>query len=189
MSTDRNPYAPSAASLDARVTQPELDSARASLWRDGDELVALSGSSLPRRCVKCNAAADEPTRIRQVYWCHPALYLLLPINLVIFGVLVLMLRRKAIVAPGLCAEHKRRHRRAVRLRWTGLLSGLVLSYVGAASPFGLWAMLLGVLIMLGAIVAGMVFARIVYAKRIDKTYVRLKGCEAPFLNSLPPFPG
>jgi hypothetical protein len=34
----------------------------------------------------------------------------------------------------------------------------------------------------------MIFSRIVYPKRIDKEYVRLKGCGAEFLDSLPHFP-
>ena len=101
------------------------------------------------------------------------------INVIVFGVVVLMVRRRAIVAPGLCADHKKRQRRAVMLTWTGILLGLVLLYVGAASPLGFWGMMLGVLVLLGSIVAGMLFARVVYANRIDKTYVRLKGCGDP----------
>jgi len=31
--------------------------------------------------------------------------------------------------------------------------------------------------------------RILYAKRINEQYIRLKGCRLPFLDSLPPFPG
>ena len=46
-----------------------------------------------------------------------------------------------------------------------------------------------VLITLGSLVAGMLFARVVYAKKIDKRYVRLKGCGDAFLNDLLPFSG
>ena len=35
----------------------------------------------------------------------------------------------------------------------------------------------------------MAFGRIVYAKRIDALYVRLRGCGVEFLDSLPPFTG
>lgn len=184
-----NPYAPSPASLDAGLGQAKLDSAAGSLWRDGNVLVSLPGVSLPERCVKCNATADKPTKARIIYWHHPALYVLLPLNLLIFGVVVLIVRKQAIVVAGLCTEHKKRHRRAVGLRWIGILSGLVLMPVGAASPLGVWGMMLGVLILFGSVVAGMLFARIVYAQRIDKTYVRLKGCGPTFLDTFPLFPG
>jgi hypothetical protein len=42
--------------------------------------------------------------------------------------------------------------------------------------------------MLGSIVTGMIMARIVYARKIDKSYVWLKGCGSEFLDSLPPLP-
>jgi hypothetical protein len=186
---ERNPYAPSPASLGAKDASRRLDREGPLFWRDGNVLVAVPDSSLPKRCVKCNATSAPPTKARYVYWCHPALYALLLINVIVFGVVVLMVRRRAIVLPGLCARHQKRHRHAVRLAWIGVLFGLVLLYVGAASPLGLWRMLLGMLIVLGSIVAGMLFARVVYAKRIDKIYVRLKGCGDPFLDSLPPFTG
>lgn len=186
---ERNPYAPSRASLDVRDRSPRPDRTGPLLWRDGDVLVAVPDSPLPGRCVKCNATAVPPTKARTLYWHHPALYVLVLINIIIFWVVVLMVRRRAIVAPGLCTDHKNRHRRAVWLTWTGSLFGLVLLYVGAASPLGFWGMMIGLLITLGSIVAGMLFARVVYAKRIDKTYVRLKGCGDAFLNDLPPFNG
>lgn len=186
---ERNPYAPSPASLDARDAPTRLDSAGPLLWRDGDVLVAVPHSKLPPRCVKCNATAAPPTKARYVYWYHPGLYALLLFNVIVFGVVVFMVRRRAIVAAGLCSDHQKRHRRAVRLTWTGIVLGIILMSVGAASPLGFWGMLAGVLVTLGALVAGMLFARVVYAKRIDKTYVRLKGCGEPFLNGLPPFSG
>jgi hypothetical protein len=46
----------------------------------------------------------------------------------------------------------------------------------------------GVLLLFAAILAGMRMARIVYASKIDKSQVWLKGCGAEFLDSLPPLP-
>jgi hypothetical protein len=185
---ERNPYAPSRASLAGSAVEPRLDGGGATLWREGNVLVALPDASMPHRCVKCNEPAVEPTKGRKVYWHHPLLYLLLLLNVLIYAVVAMVVRKKATVAPGLCAEHKKRRGRAITLGWIGFLSGIVLVYVGEASALGFWGAMLGVLVMLGSIAAGMIFARIVYAKRIDESYVRLKGCGAPFLNSLPPFP-
>jgi hypothetical protein len=51
-----------------------------------------------------------------------------------------------------------------------------------------WTALTGVLVMLGSIIFGMAMGRIVYPVRIDKNYVRLRGCSEPFLETLPEFP-
>jgi hypothetical protein len=186
-----NPYAPSPASLSSGVVPPGFDNTGDWVWRDGDVLVILvarSGSALPRRCVKCNAAAVEPTKARYVYWRHPAIYLLLPFTL-IFVIVVLIVRKKATVAPGLCGDHQKYHRRAQIFRWAGILSGLVLLFAGAASAFGLWGSMFGALILLSSIAVWMRFGRVVYAQKIDSTYARLRGCGRSFLESLPSFPG
>jgi hypothetical protein len=184
-----NPYAPSRASIEGAAVQPGRDGAGAAVWRDGDELVTLPGASMPDRCVKCNEPANAPTRARKVFWHHPAIYLILFLNVIIYAIVAMVVRKKAIVNPGLCAEHKTRRQRAITFGWAGFLGGLVLVYLGAASSFGFWGMVGGVVVMLGSIAGGIIFGRIVYARAIDKSYVRLKGCGESFLNSLPPFPG
>lgn len=144
---------------------------------------------MPRRCVKCNEQADEPTAARKVYWHSPWLYFLLLFNIIIFALVAFLARKTATVAPGLCVEHKKRRRTAIALAWAGALIGIVVMYVGMATPFGVWGAAMGALVILASIVAGMIFGRVVYASRIDKSYVRLKGGGELFLGSLPPFPG
>jgi hypothetical protein len=159
------------------------------VWHDGRTLIMLRDAVLPRRCVKCNQPVDEPTKARRVYWFSPWLYLLLLLSVLVFAIVALAVRKKTIVAAGLCPEHKRRRRTALTIGWGGALAGIVLMYVGASSEFGFWGVLAGVLLILGACVAGIVLGRIVYATRIDATHVHLRGCGAPFLASLPRYPG
>jgi hypothetical protein len=151
--------------------------------------VLLPDATMPRRCVKCNEAAHDPTKTRKVYWHSPWLYLLLLFNLIIFAIVAAVVRKKALVAPGLCAEHKKRRRNALLVAWVGGLGGVFGVSIGASSSLGIWGGLMGVVIMIGSIIVGMVYGRIVYAARIDSTHVRLKGCGEPFLESLPDFPG
>jgi hypothetical protein len=187
---DRNPYAPSQASL--QVTQPVArtdGSSVVEVWRDDGVLVMLPGAALPQRCIKCNEPSHEPTKARKVYWHHPALYLLVLVNLIIYAIVAAVIRRKAFVNAGLCSEHKKRRRTALILAWTGALTGIVLMFFGADSSLGIGGVFLGALLILGSIIAGMIFARVIYARRIDKSYVRLKGCGGAFLDSLPPFSG
>jgi hypothetical protein len=146
---------------------------------------------MPHRCIKCNEPADEPTKKRRVYWHHWALYLLILINILIYAIVALVVRKKALVSAGLCAEHKKRRRIALTFGWTGSIAGLLLlsNGFGSGSPTAGAKMLFGILAILVSIIVGMIFARVVYAKKIDKSYVRLKGCGVAFLDSLPQFTG
>ena len=186
---DRNPYAPSRASLQKGTAPPEALRGNVTAWRDHRVMVMLPDSPIPHRCIKCNEPADEPTKARKVYWHSPWLYLLLLFNVLIFAIVAMVVRKKTIISLGLCANHKKRRRNIITLAWAGFLTGVVLVYLGAASSAGVWGVLVGVLVMLGAIVFGMVAGRVVVPTRIDKTYVRLKGCGEPYLETLPPFPG
>src|SRR5579872_5285818 len=102
-----NPYAPSRASL-AGAAVAATDAG--GTWRDGAVLVLSREASLPPRCVRCNEPADEPTKSRKVYWHSPWLYLLILFNLIIYAIVAAIVRKKAVVAPGLCSAHKKRRR-------------------------------------------------------------------------------
>jgi hypothetical protein len=182
MDAARNPYAPSSASLAGSEVR-----AGARLWRlDKLLIMARDDGDLPSRCVKCNEAADEPTKTRTVYWHHPGFYVVLLINVIAYVIVALIARKKAKVSPGLCLAHKQRRRLGLGIGWGGFLFGFIASSVafGNDSP-GLGALL--ALATLGCIIAGMIVSRIVYPKRIDDRYVQLAGCGEPFLAELPEF--
>lgn len=183
-----NPYAPSRASLTATDRASAIDDN--SVWRDDNVLITLVGAEMPHRCIKCNEPADEPTKKRRVYWHHSALYLLL-ISPLIYAIVALVVRKKASVSAGLCTVHKKRRRNALIFGWTGTIAGLVLMShgLGGGGSGGGAEALVGILTILVSIIASIIFARVVYAKKIDKTYVRLKGCGVAFLDSLPQFTG
>jgi hypothetical protein len=182
-----NPYAPSPASLKATGKAGDAAS-MTGVWRDGDILVMTQGAELPDRCVKCNEAAAAPTKDRTLYWHHPGIYALLLFNLIIYLVTAMIVRKKAVVAPGLCQQHKQRRSRVLLLGWLGIIVGLGMLVYGASND-GPGVMILGVLVCLVSIILCLILARIVYPKRIDKAFVRLKGCGEDFLNTLPAFRG
>ena len=188
---DHNPYAPSRASLAAPSSQPTGSrSDGVTAWRNQKVLVMIPDTQLPPRCVKCNAPAEEPTKIRKVYWHHPAIYLVILINLVIYAIVAAIVRRRALVAAGLCVAHKKRRRLAILTAWTSFIAGVGLLGWATRESTGDGAAFAaaGVAAFLGAILAGIIAARVVYAKKIDKDLVWLKGCGAEFLDSLPPLP-
>jgi hypothetical protein len=183
---ERNPYAPSRASLAGAAATPADGSG--GVWHDSGVLVLLPDATLPHRCVKCNQPSEPPTRERKVYWHNPWIYLLVLVNLLIYAVVALIVRKKAVIAPGLCATHKARRRIGVALAWTLLAAGFVLVSVGfgQGSPnagFG------GIAVLLAAALAAVYLSRILRPQRIDSQYVRLRGCGTEFLESLPPFAG
>ena len=184
-----NPYAPSAATLhiDPNVIP---HTGNANVWRDGKVLVMRPDASLPPRCVKCNGPSAAPTKSRNVYWHHWGIYFVLLLNVIIYVIVALAARRKAIVAPGLCAQHKRKRRYFIAGAWLGVVVALLL-FVGGApmGDVGCWVMGGATLLLLASIVFGMIGGRVVWAKHISKEYARLKGCGPQFLDSLPRFPG
>ena len=182
---NHNPYAPSRASLAGAAVTPAEGGGT---WRDGAVLVLSPAASLPPRCVRCNEPAEEPTKNRRVYWHSPWIYLLILVNILIYAVVALIVRKKAMVAPGLCSAHKRRRRVGIVIAWVLLLGGVALLFFGVANGDGA-GVGGGVLLMLVAVLVSMNVARILRPKRIDDQYVRLKGCGAAFLDSIPPFAG
>jgi hypothetical protein len=185
--TTHNPYAAPKARVSASATPIGGDSA----WREDNQIVMLPGALLPQRCVKCNEPADEPTKTRKVYYHHPALYLLVFGWAIIYIIVALIVRKTAEINPGLCAEHKKQRALWMAISWFGALGSLFLLPMLAAAlsiDFGPW-MLLCIGLFLGFAITGIVKARILYPKKIDDHYARLKGAGENFLASLPQFRG
>ena len=184
---ERNPYAPSPASLKPGTQSGPAAGRPVAAWRDGRVMVMLPGTEFPNRCVKCNEPADEPTKTRTVYWYSPWLLLLILASIIIFAIVAMIVRKHAIVSPGLCADHKKRRRNVIAGAWIGVVAGFLLIYAGVSTSSGAQSAI-GVLALLISIVVGIAMGRIVHAARIDSEYVRLKGCGKPFLETLPDFP-
>ena len=183
----KNPYAPSSASLRLDPEAGPHTANAENVWRDGNVLVMLPNAHLPPRCIKCNESCTYPMTPRTVYWHHWSIYLVLLFNVIIYLIVAMATRRKETVAPGLCRKHVKGRRFAILFAWLGVFASVVL--LGASfDPVSPISLALVPLLLLFSIVFGMVRGRVVWAKRIDKSYVRLKGCAPPFLDTLPRFP-
>ena len=182
----RNPYAPSKASLTSNAGKAEVSS-EISVWREGKTVIALQDAPLPPRCVKCNAPADPPSKVRTLYWVHPAVYLTVLAGGLILVIVYLAIRKKAEVDPGLCETHKKRRLFALTYGWLGFFGGFLIAILGGGAHSG-GAALLGIFLMISAIVVGMAMGRLIYAKKIDKDEVKLGGFCADYLDDLPHYP-
>ncbi|HEX5462179.1 MAG TPA: hypothetical protein VFX20_19595 [Steroidobacteraceae bacterium] len=185
MDDKHNPYAPSRASLAGAAVTPSVSGGA---WRDGTVLILTREASLPSRCVRCNEPSAEPTKTRRIYWHSPWLYLLILANFLIYALVALIVRKKAVVAPGLCSAHKKRRLTGIVTAWALLIAGFALMFMGITGGKPGVAVV-GLLLILVALLVSASVTRIVRAKRIDAQYIQLKGCGAAFLDSMPPFAG
>lgn len=158
------------------------------IWRLGRQLVTRSETPFPDRCVKCNAPANGFKLKRVLYWQHPAYYLFLLCNLLVLLIVILIVRKKAILHVGLCEQHRAHRKTALIIGWVGLLGGLIVLISGVVWQSGL-AALLGALLLLGGGIYGAVRGTIITAAKIDKTNVWVKGVHQDFLAQLPEWLG
>ncbi len=184
--TNRNPYAPSRASL---KPAPAIGGETADVWRDGKWLVMQVDAALPHRCVKCNAPAGMPMKRKVFYWHHPAIYLLLIFWIVIYVIVAVIARKTLKLEVGICEEHRRTRRNALTIGVIGMFGSIPAAIaLGTLDQPGL-ALLVGIGGFIGFVIYLMIKARILYAKKIDADEARVGGCGEEFLASLPSYRG
>jgi hypothetical protein len=179
MNDPLNPYAPPKS-----IIEPARLDSLGRCWRKGNLLFMEQGAALPCRCVKCNAPVTTPIKARKIYWHAPGWFLLILVNLLIYAIVALAIRKKATIAPGLCPKHASRRNAWMAFGWLGSLGGLFLGMWGLISQHGDFIGI-GFLLFFVALIAGLIGARIVTPTRIDPQLITLKGCGREFLDSLP----
>ena len=156
-------------------------------WRDGMVLVTRRVSTLPPHCVKCGKPAVEQKN-RTFYWHHSLLDLLAFGALLLYLIVALIVRKKATVSVGLCAEHRSRRLRGFVVSWGIVLAGIGVAILGVSMQ-SCGVMGAGALVLLGGIITGMFMTRVLLPERIDHDFARLRGCGEAFLAMLPDFNG
>jgi hypothetical protein len=176
MNSDFNPYAPPAPGSESANAGRSL-----TVHREGDAIVVpVSGAVLPKRCVRCNGAAEHRLK-RRLYWHPPDYFLLILISVVIYVIVALIVRKKAELHVHLCDRHHSLRHVGMAVGWVGSLACVVAAFalIGSAPE----AALLLFLLMFAPLIAGFVLVSVVTAKRIDKEWAWLK-VGRPFLDSL-----
>ena len=178
-SVEANPYAPPSVPGAAAIGGGR---SQGGVWQEGPILVATQNAVFPNRCVKCNDVATSKLK-RTYYWHAPAWYLLILLNILVYAVAALAVRKKAVFEIGLCERHRRR--RTMGLAMSGLIpfisiGGCVMS--GATEGWMALGMI-SFLIALVCLVVANVLPRPIY---IDEHLARLKGANSAYLAQLPP---
>lgn len=184
---DVNPYA---APLGPSVLNAEIIESKGGIWRDGNRLVMYKGATLPDRCVHCNASANGRRLKRTLYWHHPLIYLVILAGLLVYVIVALVIRKKAVVAIGMCDRHYARRLRSMLLWWviTAACVALIWYGVRANSPMAGWAILTAVVVFLGNLFFAVAITRPVAPARIDDYYVWLRKIHPDYLSEFPPLP-
>jgi DNA-directed RNA polymerase subunit RPC12/RpoP len=172
-----------------RLREGAMPSAAAGgLWRTGKQLVTRSETPFPDRCVRCNAPANGYRLKRQLYWHPPAYYLFILLNLLIYAIIAICVRKKAIVHIGLCDQHRVRRKWGIVVCCSGVLIGFVMLIGGAVQGSGIVAVL-GFLLLVGAAIYGALTGARISPARITKDNVWLKGVNSDYLAELPEWSG
>jgi hypothetical protein len=161
------------------------------VYRQGQVLIVYKGSTLPPRCVKCNAEPDKPPILRKFTWHHPAAYFGLLAGLIPFAIIAICIQKKGDVYLSVCKKHRARRAKVMLIAWVVAALGFV-SVIGgfvAASNNGYDSLIMlipiGFILLIAAAVFGILAGRYLAPKRIDDHYLYLKGACDEYLNTLP----
>jgi hypothetical protein len=174
------------APLAAVTTTPDPTAEPGNVWRDQKVLVFEQGATLPQRCVRCNEPSEGSGYRATFYWHEPALYLLILCGLLVYFIVALIVRKRALVFVGLCPRHAAQRKRGRLIGGFLLVVGLLFFPVAAAvesgGAFFGWT---GLAMILAAAVLSAIGSVGVRPQRIDDKLVRLKGVNADYLARLP----
>jgi hypothetical protein len=158
------------------------------IWRFKKQMVARSETPLPDRCIRCNTPAGGYKLKRRLSWHSPVIYLLIFINVLIYVIVALIVRKKALLHVGLCENHRRQRSLCIAGAWLGFLGGV--SLIGCAIAWGSGlAGLVGVVAFIASIVFYFAGVPVIRAAKIDKELVWVRGAGPAFLAQLPEWSG
>jgi hypothetical protein len=163
-------------------------------WQDGNVLVTHKEAQFLNCCIKCGQPSDGIVWKKKYYWHHPAFALLVLVQIFLYVIVALIVRKSMTVHLYLCEEHRAKRNRSVMLAWLlslsalgGLIGGAI--YAGNARSSDAWIggviALVGFVLLIAALVVGFAFAPILKPKKIDKEYAWFKGAGHEYLAQLP----
>jgi hypothetical protein len=171
-----------------RLREGATTFAPGAVWRYKKQLVTRSETPLPDRCVCCNQPANGYKLKRRLTWHSPVFYLLILLNLLIYVIVALCVRKKALLYVGLCETHRKQRGLFMAVGWLGLLGGIILLIAGLAGSSAL-AALTGIVMVIAGIVAFVAKVQVVSAAKIDKDLAWVKGAGAAYLAEFPEWDG
>src|SRR5687768_5599711 len=182
----QNPYlSPSADVYQAEMIHDDQ------LWRKGKLLVMHKAARLPNRCVKSNVPTERRLK-RSLSWHHPLIFAIVLVNLLIYLIVALAVRKTAKISIGLSDKWFAKRHRAIFIGWTLVLAsiGLFVAGIVMVDQNDMYALLFlaSFLVFLTGAIYGLLAARMVAPTRITDTHIWLSGVCPEFLRELPEWP-
>lgn len=173
MNDDFNPYQPPTTNI--IQTHPNGE-----YWAEGKFLVmpyTKEQRILPHRCIYCNKPIEELKK-RIFYWHHPLFLLLILLNLLIYLIVALFIRKKVTLHIGICNEHKRK-------RLLKSLATLAVIFINIFLMFTFSNyMLIGFPVLLIGLIFLVIISNPLSISKIKNDLVYFRKCGRPFLDSL-----
>lgn len=158
-------------------------------YRQGNKLIVPKGAPLPRYCVKCGQSVTGEPFKKSFYWHSPWIYLLILVNILVYAIVAMILRKRADVAVPICDDHRQRRRTLIVATWVlalgfipgGIFAGTLIHDTDTAVAVGF---LVAFLLLIGAFVTGGMSAML-RPREITETSATFSGACEPFLALLP----
>lgn len=151
----------------------------------GKFLVVPSGAVLPLRCVRTNLPVTEADMVRKTfYWCSPIWMLAFPFLGILVVLIYFVARKKCVVTYGLHPSERDKFRTKILFKTLGVLGMIAaaISMMVLAPPNGPY-LVLGLILILVAICAGLLGNQILSIEDHRKGLFRFKGCSPTFLQA------
>jgi hypothetical protein len=158
-------------------------------YRKGNRLVVPKGAALPSYCVKCGQPViGEPFK-KTFFWHNPWLFLLVLVNILVYAIVAMILRKRFDLAVPLCPEHLQSRKNLLIATWVlglgfipgGILVGALISDTDTAVALGF---LTAFLLLIAAFVTGGMSA-VLRPREITDFSATFSGACEQFLAMLP----
>lgn len=171
-----NPYSPPKS--DVELVE------RGQCWPESGSILFVSkDTDLPQRCIKCNGPVTSPAKQKTFYWHPSGWYFLILLNVLLYAIVALFVRKKIKVSPGLCDAHRKRKNTIVY----SSLAIFALLFMAGVTTFGGENALFSLVSFVGsfiALIVAIISARTIYPIQIHDRGARFKGCGKDFLQSI-----
>lgn len=173
----------------AAAAAPAVPAMPAVAYRKGNRLVVPKGATLPSYCVKCGQPVTGPPFQKTFYWHNPLLFLLVLVNILVYAIVSMILRKRFDLAVPMCPEHLQRRKNLLIATWVlglgfipgGILAGSLIHDSDTAVAVGL---LTGFLMLIAACVTG-AMSVLLRPREITDVSATFSGVCEQFLAMLP----
>lgn len=155
-----------------------------SAWLEGKDLVIRQGApQLPASCIKCGRPANHRITSK-LYWHSPWAYIAIVLNVLVYAIIALIVRKVITLEVPICDEHRAQRRRFLWLGGALLVAAVVIPVALATADKTAFVPLA----ITAPAIAAIVFflkSRLMIPRYIDAEIAKVRGpCEA-FLQQFP----